>query len=184
MLCFFQLAICSYLVLPTLSQLEHRLRKPGALGLGLGDVTNISYQERRTEEAPAPTVATLTSSGHISGARGCGSLCGQRPHTMQTTTHSCRWMTSCFCPLALYHPISPVITWAKLEGMYCMVEEVRWEGSLCSQGSDRIVAGFEAHLLWNVLISFGFLSFCGIKVLLLLRLRLCLCGVTGIDESK
>lgn len=184
MLCF-----CSvgHLQLPcspnSLSQLEHCLWKSGALGLGLGDVTVINYQERRTEEAPAPTLATLTSSGHTSGARGCGSLCGQRPHTMQTTTHICRWITFCFCPLALYHPISPAITWAKLEGMYCMVEEVRWEGSLCSQGSDRIV-GFEAHLLWNVLISFGFLSFCGIKVLLLLRLRLCLCGVIGIDEPK
>lgn len=60
--------------------------------------------------------------------------------------------------------------------MYCMVEGVTWESSHCSQGSVRFVAGFEAHLLWSVLISFGFLSFCGIKVLLLLRLRLCLCG--------
>lgn len=67
--------------------------------------------------------------------------------------------------------------------MYCMVE-VRSDGSLCSQGSDRIVAGFEAHLLWNVLISFGFLSFCGIKVLLLLRLRLCLCGVQGLMNQS
>lgn len=40
----------------------------------------------------------------------------------------------------------------------------------CSQGSSRIVTGFEAHLLWRILINFGFLSFCGIKVLLLLRL--------------
>lgn len=149
----------------SLPQLAHHLWKPGALVLGLGDVTVICYQERRTEEAPAPTVATLTSSSHISGARACGSLCSQRPHTTQTRMHTCIWITSCFCPLAHYHPISPVITWVELEGMYCMVEEVRSEGSLCSQGSDRIVAGFEAHLLWNVLISFGFLSFCGIKVL-------------------
>lgn len=68
--------------------------------------------------------------------------------------------------------------------MYCMVEGVTWESSHCSQGSVRFVAGFEAHLLWSVLISFGFLSFCGIKVLLLLRLRLCLCGNIGIDEPK
>lgn len=68
--------------------LEHHLWKPGAFGLGLGDVTVICYQERRTEETPAPTVATLTSSSHISGARGCGSLCGQRPHTTQTRTHT------------------------------------------------------------------------------------------------
>lgn len=40
----------------------------------------------------------------------------------------------------------------------------------CSHGSGRIVTGFEAHLLWRILINFGFLSFCGIKVLLLLRL--------------
>lgn len=60
-----------------------------------------------------------------------------------------------------------------------MVEGVRWEGSHCSQGSGGIVAGFEAHLLWNVLVSFGFLSFCGIKVLLL-RLR-CVCvGFQGL----
>lgn len=53
-------------------------------------------------------------------------------------------------------------------------------------GFSRIVAGFEAHLLWSVLISFNFLSFCGIKVLLLLllRLKLCLCGVPRIDEPK
>lgn len=52
-------------------------------------------------------------------------------------------------------------------------------------GFSRIVAGFEAHLLWSVLISFNFLSFCGIKVLLLLlRLKLCLCGFTRIDEPK
>lgn len=51
-------------------------------------------------------------------------------------------------------------------------------------GFSRIVAGFEAYLLWSVLISFGFLSFCGIKVLLLLRLRLCLCGVTRINKPK
>lgn len=42
--------------------------------------------------------------------------------------------------------------------------------SHCSQGSGRIVTGFEAHLLWSILINFGFLSFCGIKVLLLLLL--------------
>lgn len=64
-----------------------------------------------------------------------------------------------------------------------MVEGLSWEGSYCSQGSRRI-AGFEAHLLWSVLISFGFLSFCGIKVLLLLRLSLCLSGVAGIHEPK
>lgn len=151
-------------------------------GLGRCDCHKLSRKENRG--GPSPHCGHSDLQWSISGARGCGSLCGQRPHTMQTTTHTCRWITSCFCPLALYHLISPVITWAKLEGMYCMVEEVRWEGSLCSQGSDRIVAGFEAHLLWNVLISFGFLNFCGIKVLLLLRLRLCLCGVTGIDEPK
>lgn len=50
-------------------------------------------------------------------------------------------------------------------------------------GFSGIVAGFEAHLLWSVLISFNLLSFCGIKVLLL-RLKLCLCGVTRIDEPK
>lgn len=49
-------------------------------------------------------------------------------------------------------------------------------------GFSGIVAGFEAHLLWSVLISFNLLSFCGIKVLL--RLKLCLCGVTRIDEPK
>jgi hypothetical protein len=45
-----------------------------------------------------------------------------------------------------------------------MEEGLTWEVSRCSQGSGGIVAGFEAHLLWSVLISFGFLSFCGIKV--------------------
>lgn len=64
-----------------------------------------------------------------------------------------------------------------------MVEGVSWEGFSLLSGFSRIIAGFEAHLL-SVLISFGFLSFCGIKVLLLLRLRLCLCGITGIDEPK
>lgn len=42
--------------------------------------------------------------------------------------------------------------------------------SRCSQGSGRVVTGSEAHLLWSILINFGFLSFCGIKVLLLLLL--------------
>lgn len=57
--------------------------------------------------------------------------------------------------------------------------------SHCSQGSGRIVTGFEAHLLWSILINFGFLSFCGIKVLLLLRLSLFfLCGVEGVEEAK
>lgn len=71
----------------SLPQLAHHLWKPGTLVLGLGDVTVICYQERRTEEAPAPTVATLTSSSHISGARACGSLCSQRPHTTPTRTY-------------------------------------------------------------------------------------------------
>lgn len=44
--------------------------------------------------------------------------------------------------------------------------------SHCSQGSGRVVTGSEAHLLWSILINFGFLSFCGIKVLLLLLLLL------------
>ena len=60
--------------------------------------------------------------------------------------------------------------------------ELGWVSLL--SGFNRIVPGCEAHLSCSVLISFGFLSFYEIKVLLLLRLRLCLCGVTGIDEPK
>lgn len=142
------------------------------------------FSRKENRGGSSPTVATLTSSGHISGARGCGSLRGPWPHTMQTRMHTCRWITPCFCPLAPCPRTSPAITWVELEGMYCMVEGVSWEGSHCSQGSDRIVAGFEAHLLWSVLISFGFLSFCGIKVLLLLRVRLCLCGVKGLMSQR
>jgi hypothetical protein len=57
--------------------------------------------------------------------------------------------------------------------------------SHCSQGSGRIVTGFEAHLLWSILINFGFLSFCGIKVLLLLRLSLFFCvGSKGLKKPK
>lgn len=48
--------------------------------------------------------------------------------------------------------------------------------------------GFETHLLWSILINFGFLSFCEIKVLLLLLLlRLSLfflCGVEGVEKPK
>lgn len=49
--------------------------------------------------------------------------------------------------------------------------------------------GFEAHLLWSILINFGFLSFCGIKVLLLLLLRLslffCVCvGSKGLRSQR
>lgn len=55
-------------------------------------------------------------------------------------------------------------------------------------GFRTIVTGFEAHLLWSILINFGFLSFCGIKVLLLLllllRLSLFLCGVEGVEKPK
>lgn len=60
--------------------------------------------------------------------------------------------------------------------------------SHCSQGSGRIVTGFEVHLLWSILINFGFLSFCGIKVLLLLllllRLSLFLCGSDGLRSQR
>lgn len=115
MLCF-----CSVgnLVATLFSQLSSPVSspslKPGVLVLGLGDVTVICYQERRTEELPAPTVATLTSSSHISGARACGSLCSQRPLIMQTRMHTCIWITSCFWPSGPLPSHFPVITWAEL----------------------------------------------------------------------
>lgn len=57
--------------------------------------------------------------------------------------------------------------------------------SHCSQGSGRMATGFEAHLLWSILINFGFSEFCGIKVLLLLlRPSLFLCGVEGVEKPK
>lgn len=62
-------------------------------------------------------------------------------------------------------------TRVELEGMHCMVEGGELGVVSLLSGFSRIVAGFEAHLLWSVLISFNFLSFCGIKVLLLLLRR-------------
>lgn len=48
-----------------------------------------------------------------------------------------------------------------------------------------MATGFEAHLLWSILINFGFSEFCGIKVLLLLlRPSLFLCGVEGVEKPK
>lgn len=69
-----------------------------------------------------------------------------------------------------------------------MMDGERWWGSVSLlSGFRTIVTGFEAHLLWSILINFGFLSFCGIKVLLLLlllRLSLFLCGVEGVEKPK
>lgn len=71
-LLLFKLAIWSDFVLDSLLQPEHHLWEPRALGLSLGDRTVICGQERRTEEASAPTVATLTpvATSQVPGAVG------------------------------------------------------------------------------------------------------------------